>query len=113
MLEEIILAGIIQVVAMMISVLVGYVLILKLINYSFGGDSAIYRKTMTNMYVIARIKKIAKEEGLDLVQEHKEFIKLMKDFKKRNPKSLDNQIELELINKVGKANKETKEKEQK
>lgn len=58
-----------------------------------------HRKKLVDMYVAATVRKLAKEEGLDLEAEYKLFIKESKR-EKLYEKSLDNTIEDELQEKV-------------
>ena len=60
-----------------------------------------YRKEMVDMYVVGKTKQIAKKEGIDLLQEFKEFTKINKQ-KNINHDALDLTIEKELQEKIQK-----------
>ena len=40
-----------------------------------------YREMMADMYVVGTVKKLAQEDGIDLVAELKEFYKIVKKYK--------------------------------
>ena len=53
-----------------------------------------YRQKLVDMYIAATVRKLAKDEGLDLDEEYKTFIKESKK-KDISEKSLDRVIEIE------------------
>ncbi len=61
--------------------------------------SQIYRKTLMDMYVAAKIKFLAKEDGLSIEDEFESF-KMWKKKQNLNEKDLDNVIEGELKERV-------------
>ncbi len=61
----------------------------------FGSSSFRYRKHLTNLYVAAKVKEIAKKDGIDLIEENKEFKKMF-SFKK----DIDDKIEEEIVGKI-------------
>lgn len=70
-----------------------------------------YRKTLTDLYVAAKIRKLSKEDGLDLVEEYEAFKAWIKK-ERIETHSLDETIEEDLQNKVNKTKKtEEKKKE--
>jgi hypothetical protein len=58
-----------------------------------------YRRELTNLYVAARIKQVAKEDNIDLSEEYEAFKKWCKQ-KIMEEKPLDDTIELELQDKI-------------
>lgn len=70
--------------------------------------SRIYRKYLTNMFVAAMIRKMAKKEGLVLEDEEKGFLAYSKKAGKRYSRELDNRIEEELAEKIEEATKNLK-----
>lgn len=58
-----------------------------------------YRQDLSNMYVIGKIKQIAKKEGIDLNIEFSEFAKITKN-KKIDMEALDMTVERELQEKL-------------
>jgi hypothetical protein len=66
-----------------------------------------YRELMADMYVVGKIKDIAKKEGLDLVKELGEYSKIIKR-EKLDRKGLDDAIEAELKEKIAKVDEEEK-----
>ena len=66
-----------------------------------------YRKTLMDMYVAAKIKFLAKEDGLDIVEEFESFKKWTKKQDIRYG-DLDNVIENEIKEQVAEPTKETK-----
>ena len=69
-----------------------------------------YRRELADMYVVGKIKKIAKDEDIDLLEELKEFARVTKN-KKLDFESIDNTIEREMQEKI--ANKDKKKKNDK
>jgi len=68
-----------------------------------------YRKEIVDMYVSSKTKKLASEEGLDIVKEYDSFKKWLK--KQRLERSeLDNVIENELSEKIQEPNTSDKKK---
>ena len=67
-----------------------------------------YRKEMVDMYVVGKTKQIAKKEGIDLLQEFKEFTKINKQ-KNVDHDALDLTIEKELQEKIQKESEKKKE----
>ena len=61
--------------------------------------SKVYRQDLSNMYVIGKIKQIAKKEGIDLNVEFAEFAKVTKN-KKIDLEALDMTVERELQEKL-------------
>ena len=68
-----------------------------------------YRKMLTDMFVVGKIKQLAKEEDIDLLTELKEFAKFMKE-RKIDEESLDSTIERELQEKIAKVAIDDKDK---
>ena len=60
-----------------------------------------YRKTLTDLYVAAKIRQLSKEDGLDLVEEYEAF-KAWTKKQRIESQSLDNTIEEELQGKINK-----------
>ena len=58
-----------------------------------------YRQSLADMYVVGKIKQIAKKDGLDLSAEFLDFSKVMKN-KKIDYEALDSTIERELQEKI-------------
>ena len=54
-----------------------------------------YRRDLSNMYVVGKIKQIADKEGINLIDEFAEFAKVTKN-KKIDFESIDNTIEREM-----------------
>lgn len=61
-----------------------------------------YRKLLADMFVVGKIKQLATEEKINLLEELKEFAKIMKANKIRH-EDLDNTIERELQEKISKS----------
>ena len=61
-----------------------------------------YRKYLTNMYVAAKIRFLATEDGLSLDQEEKRFTEFISQSNKERITCLDDKIELELMDRVSK-----------
>lgn len=59
--------------------------------------SEIYRKEIADMYIVAKIKNLAKKEGLDLDKEYCYFEKMLS---KSSSKTIDRKIEEELMDKL-------------
>lgn len=76
------------------------VLILTFLQFVRGSKSYQYRKFLTNMYVSARIRFLAKEDNLDLEEEEKIFKKYLKVSKDKRDSNLDNEVEEELMDRV-------------
>ena len=94
--NEIISIG--SIVLMFIVQILFLVFLFKLMDtWLNGSDSYKYRKTMTNLYVISKIKEKAKTENIDLTEEYKEFYNIIN---KKNIRDLDTQIEQQLIEKI-------------
>ncbi len=70
-----------------------------------GTKSHRYRKRLVDLYVVAKIKEVAKEENINLDEEYKKFIKLC-----RGRPDLDDRIESKLTDQLDKKNKEEEEK---
>lgn len=70
-----------------------------------------YRKYLTNLYISAKVRELAKKESLDLVTEEKNFLKYDKFNNKHRIRDLDDKIEQELMDKIEdkKQTKESKE----
>jgi hypothetical protein len=66
-----------------------------------------YRKMLTDLYVAAKIKFLAKEDNLDLVEEYESFKKWLKKERIEN-KDLDQTIEEELKERVQEGNQKQK-----
>ena len=80
-----------------------FILILIAIISSFfaPSKSKLYRRMLTDMYVVGKIKKFAKEEDVDIKAELSEFAKFTKN-KRIDFEALDDSIERELQEKVSK-----------
>ena len=92
-------------------ILMGFTLLLVVVYFFDTRKSQQYRKTLMDMYVAAKIKSLAKEDNLDIVEEFESFKKWKK---KQNlgDKDLDNVIEEEIKERVTEPTKkkETKDK---
>ena len=62
-----------------------------------------YRELMSDMYIVGLVKKYAKEDGIDLVAELKEYAMIRKKTR-LNRLGLDEAIEEELKEKIAKVN---------
>jgi len=60
-----------------------------------------YRKTLTDLYVAAKIRQLSEEDGLDLVGEYESF-KAWTKKQRIESQSLDNTIEEELQERINK-----------
>ena len=80
--------------------------ILGLIAYELLGPSKArkYRQDLSDMYVVGKIKQIAKKEGLDLNAEFAEFAKITKN-KKIDYEALDSTVERNLQEKLSEKSK--------
>ena len=92
--EYIAMQGIVNLVGFFVILVFG----LKAINHLFT-KSREYRKLLADMYVAGKIKQIATEENIDLIEELKEFAKFMK-VKAIDCEAVDKTIERELQEKV-------------
>ncbi len=70
------------------------------------------RQLQSDLYVIGMIKKIAKEDSIDLLQEYAEAIKFRKRALMRS-QSIDETIELNLKEKINESFEKQQEKEDK
>jgi gas vesicle protein len=68
-----------------------------------------YRKLMTDMFVVGKIKQLANDDDIDLKIELKEFAKFMKE-KKIDTQELDSTIERELQERIAKTTEDTNKK---
>jgi len=59
-----------------------------------------YRKYLTNLFVAAKIRKLAEKENLILEDEEKTYVKYAKISNKKYLKELDDRIEQDLIDKI-------------
>ena len=84
---------------LIILVILVYILIILL--RGGGRRSRGYRKTLTDLYVVAKIRKLSKDEGLDLVEEYESFKAWLKK-RRIETQSLDDTIEEDLQHKVSK-----------
>jgi len=75
------------------------VLLVGILSYINGTKTRRYREKLVDMYVSATIRKFAKEDGLDLGEEYKTYLK---EEKKNNlkDKGLSRVVEEELSEKV-------------
>ncbi len=64
-----------------------------------------YRKTLTDLYVAAKIRKLSEEDGLDIVAEYDSFKSWMKK-QRIETQQLDNTIEEELQERIVKKKSE-------
>jgi hypothetical protein len=88
---------------------VGFLVFVLIVVYAISpSKSKIYRQDLSNMYVVGKIKQIAKKEGLDLNAEFAEFAKVTKN-KKIDFEALDMTVERELQEKL---TEKTKTKDQ-
>lgn len=74
-------------------------------------ESKNYRRFLSDMFVSAKIRELAKDESLNLEQEEESFKKYMKKEKRKTENyNIDDAVEEDLIDKVGKetVKKETK-----
>ena len=60
-----------------------------------------YRKYLTNMYVAAKVRFFANEDNLNLDDEEKRFTEFISQSNKERITCLDNKIEAELMERVG------------
>ena len=79
----------------LISLLIIMIVVTCAKRYFLGSKSYIYRKKMVDIYVIAKIKKVAKAEGIDIDNELLEYHKYNSEVKE-----LDDKIEEELTNQL-------------
>lgn len=106
-------AGLAEIGVLIFSILVGLIIFMVGFELFIPRKSQEYRKTLMDMYVAAKIKVLAKEDGLDIAEEFESFKKWKK---KQNlgDKDLDNVIEGELKERVAepikKPKKETEDK---
>ena len=84
--------GIFLALAIVIIYMTAFWFLDKIIN---GSRSYQYRKTLVDMYVVAKMKEVAKKENINLSKELKSYKKAV-----RGKKDLDEKIEQELIEKV-------------
>ncbi len=66
-----------------------------------------YKKYLTNMYVAAKVRDLAKKDNLDIEKEEKQFTEFVSLSDKERITTLDEKIEAELMERV------TKEKDKK
>lgn len=80
-----------------------FIILLVVVLHSIFGPSKskLYRRTLTDMYVIGKIKKFAKDEGIDIKKELSEYSKVMKS-SRIDYESLDDSIEKDIQAKVTK-----------
>lgn len=71
-----------------------------------------YRKTLTDLYVAAKIRKLSKEDGLDIVEEYESFKSWVKK-KSIETQSLDDTIEEDLQGRINEKKSKEKTKEEK
>jgi len=84
-------------------------LFIAFVNFLETRKSKKYRKFVTDMYVAAKTRFLAKEDTLDLDVEEKNFKSWTKRIKKENPEyDLDNSIEDELMDRVDEPTKKEK-----
>lgn len=85
------------------------VLVLVVVIYFFApSKSRRYRKMMADLFVVGRIKQLAKEKGIVLAKEFEEFKKWLKGLKLEEY-SLDATIEEELKEDISKIKEEIKD----
>jgi len=78
----------------------GFVAFLFFIASNFQREKSYkYRKMVVDMYIVGTIKKLAKEDGLDLNEEFREFAKIVKKTELKE-KELDRIVEEELNEKI-------------
>jgi predicted nucleic acid-binding protein len=84
-----------------------FVAIIITVNYfTTERKSKTYRQIITDMYVSAKTKLLAKEDGLDINEEYENFKKWNKKERMNNSTlSLDNAIEEELKQKISEPKK--------
>ena len=68
-----------------------------------------YRELLTNLYVAGTIKKIAEQDGIDLIKEMKEYCSVIKKADNLNKKALDNIVERELNQEITERFEKSKE----
>lgn len=88
--------------------IVGLLVLMLVLLYLLGKiftKSKEYRKLMADMFVVGKIKQIATEEKINLLEELKEFAKFMKN-KAIDFEALDDTIERELQEKIANTTKE-------
>ena len=92
-----------------IAILVEYIpsVIKKLIDPKGAKE---YRDLLSDMYVIGKVKQVAKTDSIDLIGELKAFIKISKKGT-LNLKSIDKVVEDELKGKIAKVQEDTTKKE--
>ena len=83
-----------------------FIVVMRLIE---GSKSNQYRKLMTNVYIVGKIKKYADEEKLDLSKELKEYFKIRR-INKSYVQSLDKTIEVEIQQKIQEDREKLEEK---
>lgn len=83
--------------------LIGIILLLFLVMFFIDRfslqKSKLYRQDLANMYIAGKIKKIAKAEDINLIEEFSEFAKITKN-KKIDFEALDSTVERELQEKI-------------
>ena len=78
------------------------IILVMVLREIFGpSKSKLYRRTLTDMYVVGKIKKFAKDEGIDIREELSEYAKVMKS-SRIDYQSLDDSIEKDIQAKVTK-----------
>lgn len=70
-----------------------------------GTNSTKYRRMMSDLYIVGKIKQFAKEDNVNLIEEMRDFAKYLK-VKKIDEEALDKTIERELQEKVSKSTEE-------
>lgn len=96
-----------------LALLIPAILIIILFSMVFGkSKSRRYRERLSDLYVSAKIRQLAKEDNLDLKEELKLMLESIKDSKKYF-QSLDETIEMELQDRVMGLNSSTETKDKK
>ncbi len=96
----------------LIFMIVLLVLVFFINRVVWGSRSERYRKMITDLYVVGKIRLLANKDGIDLKEELKELVKTIKEYRKYT-QPLDRTIEEELQERVVKEGQEsgTKSKE--
>lgn len=90
---------------MFFGMLIGFfVTILVMLAFTLRGKTYQYRKVLTDMYIIGKLKQFAKEENIDLIGLLREFKHLRKILKE--DMTIDRTIEQEINDKISDLHKE-------
>ncbi len=97
------------VVGLIISFMI-VLIVLLFISSKAGRKSGVYRKYITDIFVVGKIKQFAEKENVNLDEIEKSFNKYISFSRKSYIRDLDDKIELELMEKIDKDLEEKKKK---